>query len=375
MEIDETFVLQTTGLTTLTDIARQAAGRSDLELGAWRVTPMAGGLGNPVSAGLFRVAGDGRAAGEPIAWSVVLKVIQSPANVGQSDIGESDDVTHWNYWRRELLLYRSGFLDTLPDGLSAPRFYGAGELPGDVAYLWLEEVSDDYPDCWPLARYALAARHLGRLNGAHVGGNPWPQWPWLSRRRLWQWFAMLSEWRTLSWEHPLVSGYFPAAETGALRRLLWAHEEFLTRLDHLSQTISHGDTYPTNLRARRPAAGREQTVALDWAQAGVCPVGYDLGSLALGAYLDRPEAALTEIDGALFAGYLDGLHDAGCRIDAGTVRFGYTAAAALSIGTFQFWMLDMLIKQGQTDPAVMGRRGFEAAMAEWAWELRDVVLE
>ncbi len=38
MQIDETFVLQTTGLTTLTDIARRAAGRDDLELRAWRAT-------------------------------------------------------------------------------------------------------------------------------------------------------------------------------------------------------------------------------------------------------------------------------------------------------------------------------------------------
>lgn len=373
MEIDETFVLQTTGLTTLTGIARRAAGRDDLELGAWRVTPMAGGLGNPVSAGLFRVAGDGRDGEELFPWSAVLKVIQSPANVGQSNIGESDDVTHWNYWRRELLLYRSGFLDSLPDGLAAPRFFGAGELPGDVAYLWLEEVADDYPDGWPLARYALAARHLGRLNGAHLGGQPWAQWPWLSRGRLWQWLAMLTEWRTLSWDHPLVSAYYPAAEAGALRRLLWGHEEFLARLDRLPQTVSHGDTYPTNFKARRPAGEAEQTVALDWALAGVCPIGYDLGSLAFGAYLNRPEEALTEIDDALFTSYLDGLRDAGCRIDAGTVRFGYTAAAALSIGTFQFWMLDMLIKQGQTDPAVLARRGFEAAMAEGAWELRDAI--
>ena len=371
MQIDENFVLQTTGLTTLTEIARRAAGRDDLELGAWRVASMAGGLGNPVSAGLFCVAGAGRAAGEPVEWSAVLKVIQSPANVGYSDIGESDDMTHWNYWRRELLLYRSGFLDTLPDGLVAPRFYGAGELPGDVAYLWLEEVSDDYPDGWPLERYALAARHLGRLNGAHVGGQPWPQWPWLSRGRLWQWFATLTEWRTLSWEHPAVSGYFPAAEVGTLRRLLWAHEEFLTRLDRLPQTVSHGDTYPTNFKARRLAAGREETVALDWALAGVCPIGYDLGSLAFGAYLNRPEATLTKIDDALFTSYLDGLRDAGCRIDANTVRFGYTAAAALSFASLQFWMLGVLTTRGHTGPVDLGRRGFEAAMAEWAWELWD----
>jgi hypothetical protein len=261
----------------------------------------------------------------------------------------------------------------LPDGLAVPRFYGAGELSGDVAYLWMEEVGDDYPDGWPLEQYALAARHLGRLNGAHVGGEPWPQWPWLSRRRLWQWFTMLSEWRTLSWVHPLVSSYFPAAEVGALRRLLWAHEEFLTRLDRLPQTVSHGDTYPTNLKARRPAAGQEQTVALDWALAGVCSIGYDLGSLAFGAYLNRPEATLTEIDDALFMSYLDGLRDVGYRIDADMVRFGYTTAAALSIASFQFWMLDFLIRQGQTDPAAMDRRGFEAAMAEQAWELRDAV--
>lgn len=371
MQIDETFVSQTTGLKGLTDIARRATGRDDLELGEWRLTPMGGGLGNPVSAGLYRVAGDGHAGPEMLAWSAVLKIIQSPANVGHSNMGEEEDMAHWNYWRRELLLYRSGFLDTLPDGLSSPRLYGASELPGDVACLWLEEVTDDYPDGWPLERYALAARHLGRLNGAHVDGEPWPEWPWLSRRRLWQWLDVLTGWRSLSWDHPLVSARYPAAEVGALRRLLEAQEEFLTLLDSLPQTLSHGDTYPTNFKARRSAAGRDQTIALDWALAGVCPIGYDLGSLAFGAYLDRPEAALEQIDDALFKSYLDGLRDVGCRVDADTVRFGYTAAAALSIAPFQFWMLDMLIEQGQDDPTTLGRRGFEAAMADWAWEMRN----
>src|SRR5690606_5003757 len=139
--------LQSVGLPALSDIARQAAGVSEFELLDWQIEQIGGGLGNPVSVGLYRVAGHGRVAdhgraaghgragGTSVPWSTILKVIQSPANAGWSNFGEAEDPAHWNYWKRELFAYRSGFLGTLPAGMVAPRCYATQELPGDVACL------------------------------------------------------------------------------------------------------------------------------------------------------------------------------------------------------------------------------------------------
>ena len=91
-------------------------------------------------------------------WSLVLKVLGPAAG--------PDDPTHIGYWKREMLLYSSRLLDDLPAGLRAPRCYGCDEPMDSVVWIWLERVREDRERAWPLARWALAARHLGRFNGA-----------------------------------------------------------------------------------------------------------------------------------------------------------------------------------------------------------------
>ncbi len=377
LEINETFVLESIGLPALIEIARQAAGVNVLELDQWRIEQIGGGLGNPVSVGLYRVAGEGRTGGEAEPWSAILKVIQSPANVGQTNMGEKDDPTHWNYWKRELHVYRSGFLDMLPDGLVAPRCYATQELPGEVACLWLEEIGGINADAWPPERYTSAARRLGHLNGLYAGARPLPEYPWLGRRRLRQWNDLFTEWRTIQWTHPLIQAHYPEAEIGNLRRVLLESDDFLAQLDRLPRTVCHGDTYPTNFKSRERSGG-EETVVLDWALAHTGPIGFDLGAFVFGAYLNMPERHLPEVDGTLFKAYLAGLSDSGFRADERQVRFGYATSATLIISQFVLAMLDWQLK---ADDAVEieatrpndGRPCFEAAMADIACELRDVI--
>ena len=378
MEINEAFILQSIGFPALAEIARQSAGAAEFELLDWRINQIGGGLGNPVSVGLYRVQGAGRAGHESIRWSTILKVIQSPANVGWSGMGEGQDQTHWNYWKRELLIYRSGLLDMLPDGLLAPRCYATVELAGNVACLWLEDVADVDESAWPLDRYAIVARHLGRLNGRFIAENRVPDYPWLSQNRIRQWALGFPEWQTVSWEHPLALARFPMPEAEALRRMHSEKERFIALLDQLPQTLCHGDTYPTNFKTRRGGDGRMQTVALDWALASIAPVGFDLGQLAFGAHLNLADVRLVDIDRVLFESYLAGLRDSGCMADSAHVRFGYTASAALVITMFQMFMLDTYIQQaGSAGTAAtdypVSDECFEAAMATAAYQLLETI--
>lgn len=377
MEIDASSVPQSIDAATLTTIVRQASRRDNLQLLDWHASQLAGGAGNPVSVGLYRFAGTGQDRDERVAWSVILKIIQSPANVGWVNMGEGDDQTHWNYWKRELLIYQSGLLDTLPKGIAAPRCYDAVELPGNVAWLWLEDIVDSYECAWPLERYALTARHLGQLNGTYLSARPLPSYPWLSTHRTQYWIALIP-WQIFPWEHPRALDRYPRPEVNSFRRMLVENERFLAKLERLPKTICHGDTYPTNFMSRHLPAGRQQTVALDWALAGMAPLGDDLGQLVFGAQANLKETGRTDVDKELFESYLDGLRDSGCHFDPQRVRFGYTASAALRVGLFQLYLLSEELKQSETVTEQVAEHlavpdCFEVAMADEAFELLKVI--
>lgn len=377
MTEENSAALQAINAAVLTPIVRQSVQEDSLRIQTWQVRQLGGGAGNPVSVGLYRFAGSGQAADNPIHWSVVLKIIQSPANAGLVNFGEGADQTHWNYWKREPLLYRSGLLETLPEGLTAPRCFGITEMPGDVIWMWLEDVADAYAGAWSLEGYALTARRLGRLNGVYLAERPLPPYPWFSRRRIQQWIDLVP-WRTLSWEHPQVRAHYTGLEHHAFRQMLVENARFLARLEQLPQTLCHGDTYPTNFMARRLPAGQDQTVALDWALAGIAPVGADLGQLVFGAQTNLKESNPNEVDAALFESYLDGLKDSGCRVDPRLVRFGYTAFAALQVGLFRIVMLSQALAQsaatpGQAPAPAAASDCFEVDMAGEACQLLETI--
>ena len=94
---------------SLTPLVRRVLQSATAEVLDWQVHRLGGGFGNPVSLGLYRFAGKGQDRGETVPWSLVLKIAQSPANVGASDMGEGEDQSHWNYWKREMYVYHSTF--------------------------------------------------------------------------------------------------------------------------------------------------------------------------------------------------------------------------------------------------------------------------
>jgi hypothetical protein len=288
-------------------------------------------------------------------------------------MGEGEDQAHWNYWKRELYVYQSGLLEKLPDGLAAPHCYGAAEQPGNIAWLWLENISDSLGGVWPVERYALTARHLGRLNGIYSTVRPLPAHPWLGMNLIQQWGAEFQpQWQSLPWEHPLILARYPRGNS--FQRLLWEYKRFQAALNLLPRTICHGDTYPTNFMSRRLADGQEQTVALDWALVNIGPIGDDLGQLVFGAHMGLKEVKLADITQTLFDSYMQGLQDSGCYLEPKQVRFGFTTSAALRVGSFQIYLLSEELEQaGEPVREVVEHSAapncFEVAMADEAFEL------
>ncbi|MBI3243161.1 MAG: hypothetical protein HYZ49_12785 [Chloroflexi bacterium] len=311
---------------TLTPRVQRALNSETVELNDWTLQPIHSGF--EVRAGVYRLIGRAHDHERAVPWSLILKIVR-PAP------GSSEDDPHdWNYLKRDALAYQSSLLADLPGGLAAPRCFAVLEQAEGEIWIWLEEVRDDIGSKWPLLRYGLAARHLGRFNGAYLNGRSLPHWPWLSR----EWLRVLVTQAAPAMaqlpsvlNHPLLCRLYPDDVAEGIFRLWADREPLLSALDRLPRTFCHRDAFRRNLFARRGADGQEQTVAIDWVFAGagaigeeaVAPVAATLGFREV----DLAEAA--ELEKVVFENYLAGLRDSGWEGDSRLARFGYAAAAPL----------------------------------------------
>jgi hypothetical protein len=320
----------------LREVVRAALGEPAAGLGGWDAVPLRGGSGAGALGGasaLYALAGTARIGAAERPWSAVLKVL--------APVPGRDDPAHHRYWKREPLLYGSGVLDGLPGGLRAPRCYGVDERADGTVWLWLERVREDGDRAWPPARWALAARHLGRFNGAYLARRPRPRAPWLGGGRLRavvEAHAPLVARIAAAPADPAVRRWWPRPVVAAVLRLWDERGVLCAALERLPQTFGHGDAIRRNLLARRPpgqaAGAAAETVAIDWEFAGHYAPGEEVGQTlsVASAFYDVAPAELPALDAALFTAYLAGLRDAGWRGGAGDerrVRFAYAAHAAL----------------------------------------------
>jgi hypothetical protein len=377
LETDMPTVLRSINESKMSTIVRQSLNRSSFRIQGWRARKLEGGMGNPASMGIYRFEGVGSDRHEWLDWSILLKIIQSPANLGYDNYSDNQDPSHWNYWKRELLLYQSGWLETLPEGIRAPGCYDALEIPGNMGGIWLEDVRDSFSGNWPLHRYALAARHLGRLNGIYISRRELPTFPWLSRQRTRQWLNTIP-WQDFPWDSPMVRQQIPKPGMDDFRSMLDESERFLARLEQLPKTISYGDSNPINFISRRLPRNQEQTVAMNWSQAGIEPIGDDLGQLVYGTYNTLKGYKLRDISETLFISYINGLQDSGCRLDTQLVRFGYVTSAAFRMGLAKLVRLDGQLKREediipQHPTRTFLAEPFESFMASEAYQLLDAM--
>ena len=362
--------LHTLERSAITPFVRRAMHSPTVEVSEWSVNPIHSGDGQGL--GVYRFVGSGEDRGNPVGWSIILKVFGAPGAGGE----EGD----WNYWKREAMAYSSGLLDDLPGGMAALRCLGVEELAEGIVRLWLEDVAPAYDAPWSLDRYALAARHLGHLNGAYLVERSLPDVPWLSKDWLRGWVganeaAMDHFKRAL--QHPLVRRVYPEGVAGSFLRLWTEREQFLDRLDRLPHTLCHLDAFRRNLLDRRLSDGSEQTLALDWAFVGKGALGEELGPLiqASTEFFEAEGIATQELEEAAFRGYLEGLTDAGWSDDARVVRFGYAASTTLryGVGTVRLVLPVLLEERLHARVEELLGRPIEKVLEKWAEETEHIV--
>jgi aminoglycoside phosphotransferase (APT) family kinase protein len=157
-----------------------------------------------------------------------------------------------------------------------------------------------------------------------------------------QWIANSGLFADLSGfqEHPLVQRSLPADIVAAMLDLWADRESFLAALDELPQTLQHGDAGRKNLYLRRSDASHAETIAIDWGWSGPGPLGSELAPLVASAslwFIDVQPEDLPEVDHIAFAGYLQGLREAGWCGDAKLARLGHAASLALRFAPLLGW--------------------------------------
>lgn len=324
-------------------------GRGRITILDFTVEPIKGGIGNPVSLGLFRISYEASVDDQRSAGTMILKVIQSPANLGLVGIGGEEDRSHWNYWRREPFFYQSGLVHSLPAGLVAPTCYGSIFWDNDIAWLWLEDLGPSQTAERPLGELVDISRSLGRLNGHFTGPDRLPDYDWFSQNQLAQMvsripgpfqnplFAGIGRPR---WDHPFLARLFPAA-TGEFRQFMARIDDILAVLEQLPLCWCHGDGNPNNFVVRPGPNGNRETVAMDWALTGMGNLGKDAAQL-VGGSLELFEPGQQELSiETIFEAYCQGLAESGWSGRQEQVRFGFSAAAAIDYGLFFIFFLGL----------------------------------
>jgi hypothetical protein len=367
---------------TLTPLVQSALKSETAEVTGWECEQLHGGIG--VGTAIHRFSGEGRDQGQKVPWSLILKTL-CPGE-------DNTRVSAFNYYKREVDAYQSGWLDELPGGLAAPRCFGVVEYPDGICWIWLEEVRDEIGAQWPLEQYGLVARHLGRFNGAYLVDRSLPDWSWLSSSFL-QHYVELSapvmEPLRDTLASPWGRRWLPEEDRDQFFNLWEERERYINVLDRLPQTVCHLDLFRRNLFARKTADGDDQTVAIDWAYVGKGPIGADLGPLVWmsavlgGVGLDKAQ----KLEEIALEGYLEGLREAGWQGDPQQVRLGYTAAGVRylfpEIGRWLALMLDESLHAGmeQSDGRPIGQifdsvaliRPFFFGQLDKARDLMDVL--
>lgn len=198
----------------------------------------------------------------------------------------------------------------------------------------MEFVHDHSARKWTTNEFSLAARQLGRFNGAYLNGTPLPDSNWLCRNAVREWANSFPPTEDWIWENDYVVQAFPAVLKDRVMRLWDERDRFFDAIDSLPRTFLHGDAQRRNLFMRKHTDEMYEVAAIDWQICGIGPVGGDLavlvGSSAFLFEFEPSEIAL--IESVSFENYLAGLRKAGWDGEANLVRLAYCLQFGMRFG-------------------------------------------
>ncbi|GAA1527348.1 hypothetical protein GCM10009741_31330 [Kribbella lupini] len=256
------------------------------------------------------------------------------------------DPRHWNYWRREVEVYRDGVLrDRLAQaGLHLPAAE-VEEYDGG-AVLLLEDIAGTPGTAFSLEDHAALAKGCGRWQARPSEAVGWTSVGFLrdySTSRVVPWELLDDD---EAWRQPLVAEEWPGGLREKWLQVVAWRNELLATVEGLPRRRCHLDLWVSNV-IRRPGG---EMALLDWAFTGDGALGEDVGNYVPDAVFDLfwPAERMAELAETCVDGYLDGLREGGWRGAADQVRL-----AVMASGVKYAWLL----------PALLGQAGDESHRA------------
>lgn len=294
--------------------------------------------GNAATGGIWRVR-------EP-AGNRILKVACPPSEQprGRPAWQTSDEPTHWNYWRREVLAYRTGLAATVyaDAGIVAPELIRVLARSDGSMALWLAEETGAPGIQWTPARLAHFARQLGQAQAEWAGRVP--DLAWLSRGWLGQYLAGRDVWvdENVDWDHPEAK-VWPEPVRRVLAGMMASRATLLARAEASPRTLCHLDVWPMNL-----IEAGDRTVLLDWSFVGEGGIGEDVANLIVDSVADglMDATLLPEINERVTESYVDGLREGGHTGSPDQVRRAIAAAGAAKYAWFGAGVLTRVLRDG-----------------------------
>ncbi|GAB3832688.1 hypothetical protein GCM10028799_63760 [Kribbella italica] len=279
--------------------------------------------------------------------TVIRKELREPGAGGEGpDRGDeraaswvgSVEPRHWNYWRREVEVYRDGGLrERLREaGLWLPEAE-IDEYDGG-AVLWLEDVVGTPGTGFSLGDHGAVARACGRWQARPSEAVGWTSVGFLrdySTSRVVPWGLLDDD---DAWGRPLVAEHWPEGLREKWGQLVAERNSLLTLVEGLPRRRCHLDLWVSNL-IRRPGG---EIALLDWAFTGDGALGEDLGNHIPDAVFDLfwPAERIQELAETCIDEYLDGLREGGWSGAADQVRL-----AVMASGVKYAWLLPALLGQ------------------------------
>lgn len=293
----------------------------------WDRLHLGAGVGNEI----HRTTGTARLRAGTRQWSLVVKIFILDPDTVDPDRTRPDGR---EYWKREWHVYRSEWQQHLHGPLRAARCLGSGEFNADaaqVAWIALEDLSPFDQRPWPMPLFGEVASHIGEFTGAFV--DPPAAADWLSHH----WHADLIENVAPALEslpglagHPLVDRVYPRHVVESLLVIWERRDRLLAVQHHHTRALTHNDLFPRNVFLRRTPRAT-YSVAVDWANCGIAPIGQELTALILASpvFAEIRAAQWDLLERECFTCYLTGLRRAGWTGPADDVRLGYLASIML----------------------------------------------
>jgi hypothetical protein len=333
----------------LSPIVRAIAG-GELE-GAWETKAIGNGIGLG-TIGIFRLSGRSRqASGSAEPWTAILKIV---------------DVEKEHTGLREYELAQSSDFQSIIEGLRPAKCFGTQERSDAERWIWTEDLAGGVQPPWTLDQYLYVARDVGVFHGRSLLEMPAGDWDYLgiygAVMRGPFFLAALDNLENTA-SHELSGQIFGTTSVDAIKSVFAEFNEVGRALRNITTVFAHNDCHADNLYPIETDGVLIESVAIDWATAGLGPIGEDVGNLSgVGALWFSIDVDDFEgYEKAIFDRYIEGAESVAGSINIDHARTGYLAGLG-------YWGLAKMMNRayaGSTIPQAVNRWRSLTGMSEY----------